>query len=128
MCIILDAEPRLFRLHVRITVSTMRTRPRRPAPSACLLALVAILALAAAPPLIAQGAPVVEVAGVNSRGTLSPGVPADVTLIDENLDWTYDVNRSPSKSRNSPFDGVRFRGGAVATIVGGAIVWQRNGG
>ena len=36
------------------------------------------------------------------------------------------MNRSPSKSRNSPFDGVTFRGGPVATIVNGAFVWRRD--
>jgi dihydroorotase len=61
------------------------------------------------------------------RGTLTVGAPADITVIDEKLDWIYDVNRSLSRSRNSPFDGTRFRGGAVATIVSGAFVWKRNG-
>jgi len=58
-------------------------------------------------------------------GRLAPGEPADVTLIDPELEWTYDVNQSASKSKNSPFDGVKFRGGPVATIVDGAIVWRR---
>ena len=38
--------------------------------------------------------------------------------------WTYDVNKSASKSRNSPFDGHAFRGGPVATVVNGRIVWR----
>ena len=59
------------------------------------------------------------------KGTLSEGADADITVIDEKLDWVYDVNKSPSKSRNSPFDGVRFTGGPVATIVSGNIVWKR---
>jgi dihydroorotase len=59
------------------------------------------------------------------RGTLSPGAAADVTIFDPELQWTYDVNRSQSKSRNSPFDGRTFRGGAAAAIVGGNVVWQR---
>lgn len=58
------------------------------------------------------------------RGTLRPGAPADVTIFSLNHEWTYDVNRSPSKSRNTPFHGHRFRGGPVATIVAGRIVWQ----
>ena len=58
------------------------------------------------------------------RGTLSVGAPADVTIFSTDLEWTYDVNQSFSKSRNSPFDGHAFRGGPVATIVNGAIVWQ----
>jgi dihydroorotase len=59
-----------------------------------------------------------------NRGTLKPGSPGDVTVLDLQRKWTYDVNRSFSKSRNSPFDGHEFPGGPVATIVGGKIVWQ----
>jgi dihydroorotase len=59
------------------------------------------------------------------RGTLAVGAPADVTIFSTDLQWTYDVNQSFSKSRNSPFDGHPFRGGPVATIVDGAIAWQR---
>ena len=58
------------------------------------------------------------------RGTLTPGAPADVTVFSTDRKWTYDVNQSFSKSRNSPFDGTSFRGGPVATIVGGKIVWR----
>jgi len=59
------------------------------------------------------------------RGTLRVGVPADVTIFSTDLEWTYDVNQSFSKSRNSPFDGHTFRGGPMATIVDGAMVWRR---
>ena len=59
------------------------------------------------------------------RGTLAVGAPGDVTIFSTDLQWTYDVNQSFSKSRNSPFDGHTFRGGPVATIVDGAMVWQR---
>jgi len=58
------------------------------------------------------------------RGTLTAGAAADVTIFSPDRQWTYDVNKSLSKSRNSPFDGVSFRGGPVATIVSGKIVWQ----
>jgi dihydroorotase len=60
------------------------------------------------------------------RGTLAPGAVADITVLDLDCKWTYDVNRSASKSRNSPFDGVSFRGGPAATIVNGAFVWRRD--
>jgi dihydroorotase len=59
------------------------------------------------------------------RGTLAVGAPADVTIFSTDLQWTYDVNQSFSKSRNSPFDGHSFRGGPVATVVDGAMVWRR---
>jgi len=60
------------------------------------------------------------------RGTLRPGAPGDITVFDLDTEWTYDVQQSFSKSRNSPFHGRRFRGGPVATVVGGSIKWTRN--
>jgi dihydroorotase len=60
-----------------------------------------------------------------NRGTLAVGAPADVTIFDPELRWTYDLDQSFSKSRNTPFDGRSFRGGPVATIVDGVIVWRR---
>jgi dihydroorotase len=54
-------------------------------------------------------------------GTLKVGAPADVTLIDPQREWTVDVERLHSKSRNTPFDGWKLRGRAVATLVDGAF-------
>ncbi|MCL6481379.1 MAG: dihydroorotase [Firmicutes bacterium] len=56
---------------------------------------------------------------------LAPGEPADLTMFSTELEWTFRAEQSASKSRNTPFDGRRFRGGPVATIVAGRIVWQR---
>ncbi len=58
------------------------------------------------------------------RGTLNPGAAGDVTIFSTDREWTYDVNKSFSKSRNSPFDGRTFRGGPLATIVAGRVVWR----
>jgi dihydroorotase len=58
-------------------------------------------------------------------GKLAPGAAADVTIFDPEREWTYDVNLSFSKSKNSPFHGVRFRGAPAATIVDGRIVWRQ---
>jgi dihydroorotase len=58
------------------------------------------------------------------RGTLGPGAAADVTIFSADREWTYDVNKSFSKSRNSPFHGRTFKGGPVMTIVGGSVVWR----
>jgi len=59
------------------------------------------------------------------RGTLAPGAPGDVTVFSLDLEWTYDVNQSHSRSRNSPFNGRTFRGGPVATVVEGKFAWKR---
>ena len=58
---------------------------------------------------------------LENRGTLKKGSIADLTIIDPEMTWTFDVSQSKSKSRNSPFHGFTFRGAAVATIVGGRI-------
>jgi dihydroorotase len=55
------------------------------------------------------------------RGTLQPGRPADVTVIDPRVRWTFDRNASSSKSRNTPFHGWEVTGRAVVTIVGGEV-------
>jgi len=61
------------------------------------------------------------------RGTLQVGAVADVTVFDAERRWSYDVNQSYSRSRNTPFQGIALRGGPVATIVGGKIVWKLGG-
>jgi dihydroorotase len=58
---------------------------------------------------------------------LAAGQPADLTIFSTTQAWTYNVSESPSKSRNSPFDGRNFRGGPMATVVGGKIAYQRPG-
>ena len=57
-------------------------------------------------------------------GTLSVGAPADVTLIDPDLEWTVKIDKFESASRNSPFDGWKLKGRAVRTMVAGKTVWK----
>ena len=59
-----------------------------------------------------------------NAGTLSIGAPADVTLIDPDLEWTVRIDRFESASRNSPFADWKLRGRAVRTIVEGKTVWK----
>lgn len=56
-------------------------------------------------------------------GTLAPGSPADVTVLDPAAEWTCDIAHFRSRSRNSPFRGRSLRGRARLTIVGGKIVF-----
>src|SRR3989440_3265312 len=56
---------------------------------------------------------------------LAAGQPADVTLFSTTHEWKYNVNDSPSKSRNSPFDGRTFKGAPMSPIVAGKIVFKR---
>jgi dihydroorotase len=65
-----------------------------------------------------------RIIGLKSRGSLQPGYIADVTLFDPHKRWKYDVSRSASAARNSPFDGWQLTGKVVATVVGGRIVYH----
>jgi dihydroorotase len=56
-------------------------------------------------------------------GALTPGTPADVTIVAPDLPVRVDVTAMRSRSKNSPFDGWPLRGGVAATIVGGKIAY-----
>jgi dihydroorotase len=56
-------------------------------------------------------------------GSLAVGAPADITVLAPDLDVTIDAARMRSRSKNTPFDGWRLRGGVAATIVGGRTVY-----
>ncbi len=55
------------------------------------------------------------------KGTLQPGADADITVIDPDLEWTVDASLFKSKSKNTPFNGLKLKGRAVRTIVGGRL-------
>jgi dihydroorotase len=58
-------------------------------------------------------------------GAIRKGEAADLTIIDPQLRWTVDRTSFRSKSKNTPFQGWELTGRAVATIVGGEIVYRR---
>jgi dihydroorotase len=60
--------------------------------------------------------------GLADRGSLKSNAHADITILDPEVEWIFDVTHSKSKSRNTPFHGRAMRGAAVATIVGGRLV------
>jgi dihydroorotase len=61
---------------------------------------------------------------LRARGSLAKGNHADVTIFDPKKRWTFDAAKSRSLSGNTPFEGWQFTGKAVATIVGGQIVYR----
>jgi dihydroorotase len=60
-------------------------------------------------------------------GTLKPGSPADLTLLDADMEWVVEPETFLSLSRNTPFEGRQLRGRAVRTIVAGRVVWELEG-
>ncbi len=57
-------------------------------------------------------------------GTLKIGAPANITIFDPNREWVVDSRNFVSKGRNTPFDGCRFKGKVVATVVNGRIAYM----
>jgi dihydroorotase len=57
-------------------------------------------------------------------GTLVPGAPGDVTVLDPGRQWRVDPERFASKGRNTPFGGWTLTGAPAFTIVEGRVVWR----
>jgi dihydroorotase len=57
-------------------------------------------------------------------GSLPVGAVADITVVDPERRFTFLVEESFSKSKNSPFDGWKFQGKAVMSMVAGRITYS----
>jgi dihydroorotase len=66
-----------------------------------------------------------EILGLRSKGRLSAGADADLTILDLDRSVVVDSGAFHSKSRNTPFDGWALRGAAVRTIVDGHPVFPK---
>ena len=55
-------------------------------------------------------------------GSLAPGAPADITILDLEQPWTVDPAAFRSRSRNTPFAGFTGTGAPWITLVGGVKV------
>jgi dihydroorotase len=64
-----------------------------------------------------------RVFNLDDRGSLAKNAHADITILDPTCEWVFDVTASKSKSRNTPFHGRSMTGAAVATIVGGRLIY-----
>jgi len=67
-----------------------------------------------------------RILGLKNKGALSPGMDADITLVDPSAEYRVGPHFY-SKSANSPFIGRRLKGRAAATIVGGRFVFKAAG-
>jgi dihydroorotase len=60
-------------------------------------------------------------------GRLAPGAPADLILVDPDQAWVLDPDQLRSRSKNTPFDGARFEGRVLRTLVAGRTVYEYAG-
>ncbi|MYZ46684.1 dihydroorotase [Propylenella binzhouense] len=64
-------------------------------------------------------------------GTLAPGAPADLAIIDLDRPWVVAEEALNSKARNTAFEGARLTGQVIRTVLGGRLVFdldERRGG
>ena len=64
-----------------------------------------------------------RILNLGTKGSLKPGMDADITLIDPRAEFRVPA-RFHSRSSNSPFIGRRLKGRAAATIVAGRFVYK----
>lgn len=57
-------------------------------------------------------------------GALTVGMPADIAVIDPELEWTVDPKKFYTKGSHSPFVGRQLKGKAVMTFVDGRLVMK----
>lgn len=57
-------------------------------------------------------------------GTLKPGAPGDVTVIELHRKRRVDPAKMQTKGRNTPFGGWDLKGGVALTLVGGKVVFE----
>ncbi len=60
------------------------------------------------------------------RGTLLPGRPADITIMNPDEEFVIDRKDFVSMGHNTPFDGKKVHGRVVKTFVGGRLVYDYN--
>ena len=59
-------------------------------------------------------------------GSLSLGNEADILIFNPNLEYSIDISKFHSKSKNSPFDGWKVKGKVIRTLVKGKTVYSAN--
>jgi dihydroorotase len=65
-----------------------------------------------------------KVIGRNGElGTLKAGAPANITILDPGREWIVNSRNFASKGKNTPYDGYKFKGKMMATIVNGRIAY-----
>ena len=59
-------------------------------------------------------------------GSLKAGQPADLALVDCDAPWIYGEEAIRSLSKNTPFEGARFSGRVLQTLVGGRTIFTHS--
>ena len=65
-----------------------------------------------------------KIINLDKKGIIAKNAIADLVLIDLDFSWQIDSNNFHSKSKNSPFDGIKTKGKTLLTVVDGVIVFD----
>jgi dihydroorotase len=66
-----------------------------------------------------------KVYGLESKGKIEVGYDADFTVIDLKQEGTFDIETFKTKAEYSPFDGWKYKGLPIMTIVNGKTVMNK---
>jgi dihydroorotase len=59
-------------------------------------------------------------------GRLAPGAPADLIVVDTDVAWVCEAEALHSRSKNTPFEGAKFEGRVLRTLVAGRTVYRQD--
>ena len=60
------------------------------------------------------------------KGDISVGKIADITIVDLEAEHNINAADFASKSKNTPFDGMRVKGKVLYTIVNGKVAYKND--
>ncbi|GBG57221.1 dihydroorotase [Sporomusaceae bacterium FL31] len=59
-----------------------------------------------------------------NSGVLKTGATADITILDPDCEWIVDSKKFYTRGKHTPFEGMKLKGKAIATIVNGEFIMQ----
>jgi dihydroorotase len=65
-----------------------------------------------------------KILGLKGKGSLAVGSDADLCLVDPAEAWVVEAEKFQSKSRNTPFEGMKLKGRVKRTMVAGRWVYE----
>ena len=68
---------------------------------------------------------VAKVYNLKNKGKIQVGYDGDFTVIDLKREGKIDISEFKTKAKYSPFDGVKYKGQAVMTIVNGKVLMEK---
>jgi dihydroorotase len=65
-----------------------------------------------------------RILGLERKGSLKAGRDADITVFDPEVNWVVEAKGLESKSKNTPYMGMKLNGAAQLVIVGGKVKFE----